>query len=242
MTRTIFITQGSHRINRLILECLLEREYQVCLQFTKRQEADECLADISADCRKQLYIFYGHANEASIMIDQAVSRMGSLDYLIHGVDTLNEEELFEADPLALGTYTADLFRDIFLFSRSIASHMAKNKQGHIVFPLMADALYYDGYPSSPIINLGKLALMKSLAKEFSPFRIAVNAVTLGYYAPEESLNSKELKQRLEIHALKPLLPGLKELVSASIDMLFQTKSHLVSGQNLHVGHGTDTFI
>jgi NAD(P)-dependent dehydrogenase (short-subunit alcohol dehydrogenase family) len=246
MNKAVLITKSGEIFNWHILNNLLEQGYAVAMVFTALEEAAEYTERLPERNRERFFPVYGvSVNEAGIReaVDQAAQRMGGLHYLIHGVEAWDEEEAYDLNPVEYGLRTTAALRSRFLYSRVAAAHMARNKAGHILFLLISDSLYYAGYPSSPVMNYGTIAMMKTLAKELSPFRVAVNAVTYGYYAvPDDQADKKALKQQLEIHTLKPYLPQPQEIVAASLDWLLHTTEHLVSGQNIQIGAGMDTVI
>jgi len=245
MKEAAFITKGSQPINRYFTDHMLSKGCMVTTLFDDSSEADAYYASLADDVKDRFFPICGIPEQSADivdMIEQAIQQMGGLHYLIHGIDVINEEEQYERNAVQFGISMESLFRDLFLYNRSVGSYMARKKEGRIVFPLLSDVLYYIDCPNSPILNHGKIAMMKTLAKELAPFRIAVNAVTFGYHtAMPSSLNTKEIKHRQEIHALKPYLPQMEEMFPI-LNLLMQAPAHLISGQNLHVGAGLDTVI
>ncbi|QHT61952.1 SDR family oxidoreductase [Paenibacillus lycopersici] len=245
MSGKVLLTKGDGAINSSVLRGLLERGCTVAVACREGEEADAIVNGLS-DCgnRERLVpLFPAAEDEAAIKatVDEAVRRMGGMDYAIHGVDHWDEEEAYDGDAAAFGLRAAASLRSRFLYSRAAAAHMARHKHGHIVFQLIADRFYYAGCASNPVTNSGTITLMRTLAKEMSPFRVGVNAVTFGCYAmPEGQADRKRLKQQLEIHALKPYLPQPDELADASLTWLLHASGQLVSGQNIHFGAGIDT--
>ncbi|QHW32320.1 SDR family oxidoreductase [Paenibacillus rhizovicinus] len=246
MNKAVLITPSGKPFEREVLNGLLERGCSVALPVADAEEANGYMEGLSESNRSRFIPLIGASDdEAGIVetVGRAIRHMGGLDMLIHGAAIVDEDACYDADPAAFGRQTSAALRSRMLYSRAAAAHMARDKKGHIAFLLLADSLYYADYPSSPVLNHGTIAMMKTLAKELSPFRIAVNAVTCGCYAdPEERTDRKALKQKLEIHALKPYLPQPQELVAASLDWLLHVPERLVSGQNMHIGAGMDTFI
>jgi NAD(P)-dependent dehydrogenase (short-subunit alcohol dehydrogenase family) len=246
VNKAVLITKSGDLFNWNVLQDLLEQGCSVAMVFTELGEADEYTDRLPERSRERFFPLYGvSADEAGIRdaVDRAALQMDGLHVLIHGVEASDEERAYDENPALFGLKTTAAFRSRFLYSRAAAAHMARKKTGHILFLLLSDSLYYAGYPSSPIMNYGTIAMMKTLAKELSPFRVAVNAVTYGYYAvPEETLDKKALKQQLEIHTLKPYIPQPQEMVAASLALLLRTPEHLVSGQNIHIGAGMDTVV
>lgn len=244
MSRAVLLTKADPLFMGHILTELLDQGCSTAMVFAGQGEAGSCMDRVPERHRERFFPLWGRPTDEEgirAVVDQAASRMGRLDVLIHGVEAWDEEAGYDLDPLEFGLNTAAELRTRFLYSRAAAAHMARAKSGQIWFLLLADSLYSAGYPSSPVLNQGTIGLMKTLAKELSPFRVAVNAVTYGYYAvPDERIDKKELRQKLDIHALKPYVPAPQEMAAASVDWLLRVPERLVSGQNIHFGAGLDT--
>ncbi|MCC3372470.1 SDR family oxidoreductase [Cohnella sp. REN36] len=245
MNGAVLLTKADALFNEDVLQGLLARGCSVAAVLPGLAEADECAERLPEGSRDRFFPICGvREDEAGIReaVDQAASRMGGLHHLILGAETADEASSYASDPAAFGLGTTAALRSRFLYSRAAAAHMARNKTGHVLFLLLSDSLYFAGYPSSPVLNHGTIAMMKTLAKELSPFRVALNAMTYGYYAPSESAAADlgALRRRLEIHALKPYLPQPREMAEASVEWLLRAPAHLVSGQNIQIGAGMDT--
>ncbi|MBB6673757.1 SDR family oxidoreductase [Cohnella nanjingensis] len=243
MNRAVLLTKPGALFNESVLLGLLARGCSVAMVVPGQAEADEYAGRLPERSRERFFPICGVPDdEAGIReaVDQAALRMGGLHDLIHGVEVADEAQAYASDPGAFGFGTTAALRSRFLYSRAAAAHMARNKAGHMLFLLLSDSLYYAGYPSSPVMNHGTIAMMKTLAKELSPFRVAVNALTYGYYAlPEDPAGLQTLKRRLEIHTLKPYLPLPQEMAEASVEWLLRAPAHLISGQNIQIGAGMD---
>jgi NAD(P)-dependent dehydrogenase (short-subunit alcohol dehydrogenase family) len=230
-------------MNHLIGHHLLERGYRLTAQFTTSDEADQFLSGLPAEqlslCTPVI-VNPGGLADIQQMVTNAAQSMGELGVFIQGNDWLDETQLMENDPVSFAEVMEQRFRQLFLYSRAGGNVMARKKRGQLIFPLLTDTLYYENYPSSPVYNHGVLALVKSLAKEMSPFRISVNALTFGYYRNDQATPEQWQadRKKLEIYALKPSIPDVESLVKG-IDMLLDY-GHGLSGQNLHWGFGVDT--
>ena len=73
--------------------------------------------------------------------------------------------------------------------------------------------------SSPILNHGKISMMKCLSRELTVFKLSVNVMTFGYYNQNfDNQEKREMRKALEIYGLKPQLHELSQLVPA-LDIL-----------------------
>lgn len=184
MNKSIFITNGQQAFNQLIATRMLSIGHRVVLHVEDSEQGISYVRSLESEIAQRLHIVNGMPSEEKeyeAMMEEAISVMGGLDVMIHGNELLDEERLFEDMPDEFGERIPALFERIFLWNKMAVSHMIKRKSGKIVFPIIYDTLYYDQYPSSPIINHGKISMMKCLSRECSAFRIDVNVMTFGYH-------------------------------------------------------------
>ncbi|BFT74195.1 SDR family NAD(P)-dependent oxidoreductase [Paenibacillus sp. P36] len=243
MNKSIFITNGQQAFNQMIATRMLSIGHRVVLHIEGSEQGIAYARSLESDAAQRLHIVNGMpAEEAeyAAMMEEAVSVMGELDVMIHGNEMLDEESMFEEGPDEFGEQIPALFERIFLWNKSAVSHMIKRKSGKIVFPIIYDTLYYDEYPSSPIMNHGKISMMKCLSRECSAFRIDVNVMTFGYHdADFEKSEKKEKQRKLEIYGLKPVMKPMSEML-AMLDFIIHAPNSLIGGQNFEIGIGVET--
>ncbi|MBE5102255.1 SDR family NAD(P)-dependent oxidoreductase [Bacillus aryabhattai] len=243
----MLITNCQHSFNQLIGEFYLSRNYNVIFHFDNERSKQAYENDLfNSDSSPEKYMLINNNdidfNSLEKDIDVITDYFGPIDILIHGNEMLDETKYFLEDPIGLEQKIENLFERIYLFNRVVTSRMVKAKKGKVIFPLIFDVLYFAGYPSSPILNNGKISLMKCMSHELSAFKVNVNAITLGYFDNDFDLaTKKELKKKLEIFALKPRLMPLQELIPA-LNMLVEPPVTTIGGENIHIGAGIETVI
>ncbi|PWK07433.1 SDR family NAD(P)-dependent oxidoreductase [Tumebacillus permanentifrigoris] len=245
MSKAIFLTNGDQTFNRLIANHLLGQGHRVTVLFQEATAAESYLQETAEEQRERLHVLVEHAytlDTVTAVLAEAGTRMEGLDVLIHGNEMLNEEDLFEQDPLNFGEMISETFRRIYLFNRVAVSTMMRRKSGSIIFPMFFDVLHYAGYPSSPVLNQGKISFMKCLSKELTAFKLAVNAMTFGYYDENfDSPTKKGIKEAVEIFGLKPTLLSWQEMIPA-LDFLVNPPVKNLGGQNIHISAGNETIL
>lgn len=243
MNKAIFITNGEHAFNQSIAYRELANGHRVGIHFTTQEQAEAYRNSLEADAADNVHLFYGVPKdeaEAASIIEDVVAKLGGLNVLIHGNEMLDEVKLFEQTQDELGSMIPSLFQSIFLWNRSAIGYMLKQKSGKVIFPIIYDTLYYDQYPSSPILNHGKISLMKCLSRECSAFRIDVNVLTFGYHdAGFDKVEKKEKQRSLEIYGLKPVLKSLDEMLEV-LEFIIGAPNSLIGGQNIEIGVGIET--
>lgn len=171
-------------------------------------------------------------------VESSSGRMGGLDVFINGLPGTDETAMLELPSDLLGRDITSDFHRLFLLNREIARYMIRQKRGSVIFLMIDDLLHYAGYPVSPVKNQGRLAFMKSMAKELTPFHIQVNALTFGMhdrgFAPAEK---RTMQKKLEFCALKPPIPGWDDLLPA-LEALIDPPFKHMTGQNYAAAIGT----
>ena len=238
-TTHVLITNGEEKVNQLIASHFKNKGYQCVLLFNEKKAFQQYIVEDPA--HKGIYMSDVQEKALQEKLDETLQGI-PIDILIHGNEMLDEEALFDEDPLQLNQTVVDALNRIYLVNKVVVSQMVKLKKGKIIFPLFYDPLYYAGYPSSPILNHAKLSLMKCMSKELGAFKLNVNAMTFGYYDHEfDKVEKKAVKNKVEIFSLKPKLPTINEYIPA-LDMLIEGPAALIGGENVYVGAGSDTGI
>lgn len=244
MHERILVTNGDYAFNQQLSTYLLEKGFVVTLLFQDRGVAESYQSTLEEAWRARFQWMAGVEIEqdAEKVIEQIVAGMGGLDVLINGDEGMDEMTLFERNPIELGEWIADRFRVLFRLNQAVVVQLIKSKSGRILFPMVYDALSYAGYPTSPILNQGKISLMKCLSRELSAFKITVNSVTFGYYRDGYPTNViRNRRKMLQIYGLKVPLPSFREMF-AIMEMMIRSPAGLIGGQNLHVGVGIETVL
>lgn len=238
-TKTVLITNGEVEVNQLIASHFEQKGYKCLLLFDEKKAIEEYRVE-HAD---QTCILIPNMQETLLQEEIDGALQGApIDILIHGNEMLNEEELFEYNPIRLEQTIVKTLNRIYLVNKVAVTQMVRLKKGKIIFPLFYDTLYYAGYASSPILNQAKLSLMKCMSKELGAFKLNVNAMTFGYYDNKfEKDEKKAVRSKVEIFSLKPKLLALGDYIQA-LDMLIEGPADLIGGENIHVGAGIETGI
>ena len=221
----------------------MENGHRVTMLFEDEEEASSYYETVHQNLRNlYLGVPICQMNEEYLqqILADITEETGALDVLIHGNEMVNEEELLLQDANLLDQYMTEHFRRIYLLNKTVSSMMIKKKSGSIIFPIIYDALYYAGYHSSPILNHGKISMMKCLSRELTVFKLSVNVMTFGYYNQNfDNKEKREMRKALEIYGLKPQLHELSQLVPA-LDILINPPTPAIGGHDFHIGAGIET--
>jgi NAD(P)-dependent dehydrogenase (short-subunit alcohol dehydrogenase family) len=230
--KTIIVTGASQGIGAAVANLFLDRGYNVVgnsRKITHRNElqSSKNLALVDGDI--------GLASTAEMIVGTAVKRFGSVDALVNA-------GIFLAKPFI--EYTPEDFRvlsstnlDGFIHTTQLAvRQMLSQKTGGSVVSItasIADHPLAVFTASIPMITKGGIdAISRSLAMEYAPQGIRVNAVAPGVVDTPLHKNTPEEFLR----TLSPLgqIPGARDIAEA---VFYLTEASQVTGEVLHVDGG-----
>ncbi|WP_338552756.1 SDR family NAD(P)-dependent oxidoreductase [Paenibacillus sp. KS-LC4] len=242
--KTAFLHHAESASGTAMALYMLQRGIRVTASFQMPEQAEQFRATVPPQRQQQIQTIVApdvQMNAVEFVIAGIAEQMGGLDLYIHGHDWVDELEAFQHNPAEFALKSYSLLSELFLYSRAAGSVMARKQRGQIIVPMLADSLHADGFPSSPVYNQGALAFVKSLAKELSPFRVSVNALTFGYFRLEKkAVAGRNNRKPFDIYALKPPVPELEELAHG-LGLLLDY-GHGMSGQNTTWGYGIQSVL
>jgi len=239
--KKIVLTEAQREENLRIAAYLLEKGCYLTLIANGSEKIDSFFNDLTTEHKSRCFVRclddYTEIRVSEV-IDSIIDTMQGVDVFINGLPGINEKALLKQLPHSFGKELAADFDKLFLLNREIVRYMVRQKTGNIIFLMIDDILHFADYPVSPVNNEGRLALMKSLAKELNPFRIKVNSLTFGIYDRGFKPAEKKLMQKkLEFCALKPLIPKWEELLP-TLDVLINSSFQHMTGQNFSASIGS----
>lgn len=238
---TIVMTGCDSHLSQQMIHQLIQTGHVVCAHFESSQQANTLRGVIGEEAwASNIYPLISEAPSTTAIttwIRELRDRYGHIDAVIHGPQGTDEPGAWE-EGNGLGKTIARDFTTLFRFSRSLVNQMIKQKRGSIIYVLMYDPLYHAGFPTTPIRDHGKLAMMKCIAREASAFNISCNAITFGYYDCATGETEVPLREQLKIYGLKPQLRPFKEL-TGSLEILLDASRYHISGHNLCITQGIE---
>lgn len=239
--RKIILSEAHREENLRIAAYLLEKGCYLTLMSDESEKIKCFFNDLTTEYKNRCFVkCLDEYTEIGISgaIDSIIDTMKGIDVFINGLSGTNETAQLNLSPSSFGKEIASDFDRLFLLNREIVRYMVRQKNGNVIFLMIDDILHFADYPVSPVNNQGRLALMKSMAKELLPFKIKINSLTFGIhdrgFKPAEK---RSMKKKLEFCALKPPIPEWKELLPA-LDALIYPSFQYMTGQNYSASIGT----
>ncbi len=238
-SKHILMVAADAQLSQSAARYLLAQGHQMTVWFCGVNAPTAFLQSLNTESRERCHVECcgdGNLEAMTGAFIQAETRK-PVDVVIYGHVELDEFALLGTDELM--DSVERVLIQVHRVNRLVIPAMMKRGYGHLVFLVMANQVRSAGYPTSPIQTGAKLALMRTLARELSGFRIAVNALSFGYYAREEDTrNKKQMQEELSVFAHRLQVLPLNELMEL-IQVLFSFPSSVLSGQIMHAGTGLD---
>lgn len=238
---SVFITGGGSGIGAALTEGFLKQGAKVA--FVQRSDATAFVDEMEASTgNRPLFLPCDITDIAALQgaIAQAVEAHGSLDVLVnnaandkrHTTEEVTEEFWDWSQSINLKAY--------FFACQSAAKSMKENGKGAIInFSSISYMMGNSGYPAYTTANGGITAMTRSLAREFGPDRIRVNALAPGWVLTQKQkdlwVTPEGLSAHLDRQCLKDTLAP-EDIVGGTL-FLASDSSKMMTGQVLVIDGG-----
>lgn len=238
---SVFITGGGSGIGAALTEGFLKQGAKVA--FVQRSDATAFVDEMAASTgNRPLFLPCDITDIAALQgaIARAVEAHGPLDVLVnnaandkrHTTEEVTEEFWDWSQSINLKAY--------FFACQSAAKSMKENGKGAIInFSSISYMMGNSGYPAYTTANGGITAMTRSLAREFGPDRIRVNALAPGWVLTQKQkdlwVTPEGLSAHLDRQCLKDTLAP-EDIVGGTLFLASDT-SKMMTGQVLVIDGG-----
>lgn len=239
--KVAIVTGSNQGIGRVIALTLAKAGANiVAVDLFKNEHTDTLVAEIEQLGRTCLPLQADVSKEESVnaFVQEALDKFGQIDILVNnaGITKDNLVMRMKADDW-MKVIDVNL-SSMFYCSKAVNRPMFKQRSGSIVMissviGMMGNA----GQANYAASKAGAIGLMKSLAKEFAPRGVRVNAVAPGFIetAMTQALPEEVRKTYLDAIPLKCL--GTPEDVAEAVLFLVSDRSKYITGHVIQVNGG-----
>ncbi|MBS7791157.1 3-oxoacyl-ACP reductase FabG [Roseococcus sp. SDR] len=244
MTRCALITGAGRNIGRAVALALAKQGMNVVINGSTDQAACERVAKEARALGVEAHVAMGDVGDRATcrrLAEAAIARFGRVDVLVNNAALRPSNkflDLTEADYRRV--IAVDLEAAIWL-SQACLPGMLEAGWGRIVNFAGMNAIHgYAGRAPVSVAKHGVWGLTKSLAKEFGPKGVTVNAISPGPIASDDEdvapdAHRQEMVVRVPVGRL-----GQPAEVAAMVRLLASDEGAFINGQMLAVNGGAET--
>jgi NAD(P)-dependent dehydrogenase (short-subunit alcohol dehydrogenase family) len=177
------------------------------------------------------------------LVVKAVDRYKRLDVFVNNAGIMRNAATTECSSADWQAVIDVCLSASFYSAKYAAPHLIQSGEGSIICIASIHGLQgAAGWASYEAAKGGLIALVRSLAAEFGPKGVRVNAVSPGWIlTPERQAQFPQLHQRLVSHQMLRR-PGLSDEVANAVLFLAGNDASYITGHNLVVDGGTTAWL
>lgn len=239
--QTVLITGANTGIGKAIALAFGKEEANVVVNYIFGEElADEVVLKINELGGKAIKV-YGDVtsfSDTENMIKEGIDAFGKIDILVNNSGITKDNLMMRMSEDDFDQVINVNLKGTWNMCKNITRHMMKNRSGRIinissVVGIMGNA----GQANYVASKAGVIGLTKTLAKEFGPRNITVNAVAPGFIQTKmtESLPEEVIEAYMKQIPLRRF--GEVTAVSDAVLFLASDKASYITGQVISVNGG-----
>lgn len=239
--KVALITGGNTGIGKTIALALAEDGFDILLNYVVMEdEAMKVKAEIESMGRQCTTLFadVSDFNAVENMMKDAFDAYGRIDVLVNNAGITRDQLLLAITEEEFDKVIDVNLKGVFNCMKHAARKMLKQRSGKIIN--MASVVGIMGNAGQVNYAASKAAVIgmtKTIAKEFAPRNIQVNAIAPGYIqtAMTDKMNDEAKEKLMEKIPLKRL--GQPEDIANAVSFLASDKANYITGQVLVVDGG-----
>ncbi|WP_297277961.1 3-oxoacyl-[acyl-carrier-protein] reductase [uncultured Brachyspira sp.] len=239
--KTAIITGSSRGIGKKIAETLAKEGVNVVITATNSDKASSVAEEIkSAYNVETLGLEHDAKSSESCknVIAKTIEKFGSIDILVNNAGITKDMLVIQMDDNAWNDVLSTNLSGAFYTSREAAKNMLRARKGKIInISSVIGKMGNAGQANYAAAKAGLIGITKSMAKEFAPRNIRVNAIAPGFIQTDmtDALPEDTVKGIMSITPLKKL--GTPEDVANLVLFLASDMSNYITGEVIAVDGG-----
>ena len=239
--KTALVTGGSRGIGKKIAEALANEGANVVVTATNINKAQEVADELKSKYNVELLALVHDVKSSESCKDvvaKTIEKFGGIDILVNNAGITRDMLVIQMDDSAWNDVINTNLSGAFYTSREAAKSMLRARKGKIInISSVIGKMGNAGQVNYAAAKAGIIGITKSMAKEFAPRGICVNAIAPGFIQTDmtDVLAEDAVKKIMDITPLKKL--GTAEDVANIVVFLASDLSNYITGEVIAVDGG-----
>ncbi len=239
--KTAVITGSSRGLGKKIAETLAKEGVNMVVTATNFEKASNTANEIKSAYNVEALALQHDAKSSESckdIIAEAIKKFGSIDILVNNAGITKDMLVIQMEDNFWNDVISTNLSGAFYMSREAAKYMLRARKGKIInISSVIGKMGNAGQVNYSASKAGIIGMTKSMAKEFAPRNICVNAIAPGFIQTDmtDILSEDTVKGIMSITPLKRL--GTSEDVSNLVLFLASDISNYITGEVIAVDGG-----
>ena len=244
--RTALVTGATRGLGRAFARALAEAGADVVVHGRDPAAAGEVKAEIEALGRAAHVVLGELTDRAAVdaVTTEAVARAGAIDVLVNNAGTCIHKSALDVTDDEWASVIDTNLTALWRMSQAVGAHMIERGRGSIVNVGSISGMIVNRPQMQPAYNASKAAvhqLTKSLAAEWAPHGVRVNAVAPGYVKTDMAPVDEPQYRRYWIEDAAQQRYAAPDEISPSVLFLASDAASFMSGTILVIDGGYTLF-
>ncbi|ADG72735.1 3-oxoacyl-[acyl-carrier-protein] reductase [Brachyspira murdochii] len=239
--KTAIVTGSSRGIGKKIAEALAKEGANIVVTATNLDKASQVAEELKSSYNIETLALEHDAKSSESckeVIAKTIEKFNSIDILVNNAGITKDMLVIQMDDSAWNDVISTNLSGAFYMSREAAKTMLRARKGKIInISSVIGKMGNAGQVNYAAAKAGIIGITKSMAKEFAPRNICVNAIAPGFIQTDmtDVLPEDTVKGIMSITPLKRL--GTPEDVANLVLFLASDMSSYITGEVIAVDGG-----
>lgn len=239
--KTAIVTGSSRGIGKKIAETLAKEGVNIVVTATNLDKASQVAEELKSSYNIETLALQHDAKSSESckeVIAKTIEKFNSIDILVNNAGITKDMLVIQMDDSAWNDVISTNLSGAFYMSREAAKTMLRARKGKIInISSVIGKMGNAGQVNYAAAKAGIIGITKSMAKEFAPRNICVNAIAPGFIQTDmtDVLPEDTVKGIMSITPLKRL--GTPEDVANLVLFLSSDMSSYITGEVIAVDGG-----